>query len=167
MIELRVLSVDDRPLWRELRPAALAEAPYAFGSRSADWQGEGDRPERWRARLGMPGSRNLVAAVDGRPAGMAGGVPTGEPAVAELISVWVSPAARGRGIGDLLVGEVVRWAEEAGASVLRLAVADGDRAAAALYRRNGFRDTGGLGDPTPDGTGRERLMERELGAAAR
>ncbi|MCD0445679.1 GNAT family N-acetyltransferase [Glycomyces sp. A-F 0318] len=61
---------------------------------------------------------------------------------------------------------MIRWAEEAGASVLRLAVADGNRAAEALYRRNGFRDTGGLGDPMPDGAGRERLMERELGAAA-
>jgi hypothetical protein len=27
----------------------------------ADWQSDGDRSERWRARLDIPGSHNLVA----------------------------------------------------------------------------------------------------------
>lgn len=31
MIETRTLAVSDWPLWREVRLAALAEAPYAFG----------------------------------------------------------------------------------------------------------------------------------------
>ena len=69
MIELRVLTPDDWRIWRRIRLAALAEAPYAFGSRLADWQGDGDREERWRARLGIPGSFNVVAVLDGnRPA---------------------------------------------------------------------------------------------------
>ena len=68
MIELQVLTPDDWRVWRQLRLAALAEAPHAFGSRLADWQGEGDREERWRARLGIPGSFNVVAVLDGEPA---------------------------------------------------------------------------------------------------
>src|SRR5262249_59659120 len=83
--------------WRLLRRRALAGAPYAFGSRLADWQGDGDREERWRARLGIPGSFNVAAVLDGEPAGLASGVPAGEGA-AELISVWVSPAAGGHGV---------------------------------------------------------------------
>jgi GNAT superfamily N-acetyltransferase len=111
VIELRVLTPDDWQVWRQLRLAALAEAPDVFGSRLADWQGEGDREERWRARLGIPGSFNVVAVLDGQPAGMASGVPTGGSA-AELISMWVSPAARGHGVGDQLVRAVERWARQ-------------------------------------------------------
>ena len=56
MIDILVLTPDDWPTWRELRLAALAEAPGAFGSRLADWQGDGDREQRWRDRLSVPGS---------------------------------------------------------------------------------------------------------------
>ncbi|WP_433718687.1 hypothetical protein ACQP2Y_30745 [Actinoplanes sp. CA-051413] len=61
MVETLVLAPDDL-IWRELRLEALREAGYAFGSQLADWQGDGDREERWRARLaarwsGGPGKR--------------------------------------------------------------------------------------------------------------
>jgi len=165
VIELRVLTPDDWPTWRQLRLAALAEAPYAFGSRLADWQGEGDREERWRARLGIPGSFDVVAVLDGEPAGMASGVPAGA-GTAELISMWVSPAARGHGIGDHLVQAVARWARRAGSEVLRLAVARGNESATALYRRNGFQLTGELGDLMPDGVHREYIMAKDLSTRA-
>jgi len=164
VIELRVLTPDDWRTWRRLRLAALAEAPHAFSSRLADWQGDGDREERWRARLGIPGSCNVVAVLDGEPAGMASGVPAGAGA-AELISMWVSPAARGHGIGDHLVQAVARWARQAGSEVLRLAVAQGNENAAGLYRRNGFQLTGELGDRMPDGRP-ERIMAKDLSAGA-
>lgn len=158
---MRVLTSRDWPAWRELRLAALAEAPYAFGSRLADWQGEGDREERWRARLDIPGSVNLIALLDGQPAGMASGVLAGG-GEAELISMWVSPAARGRGVGDQLVAAVERWARQACARVLRLAVAHGNENAAALYLRSGFCHTGELGDLMPDGVHREHIMAKRL-----
>jgi ribosomal protein S18 acetylase RimI-like enzyme len=162
--ELQVLTPDDWQTWRQLRLAALAEAPYAFGSRLADWQGDGDREERWRARLGSPGSFNVVAMLDGEPVGMASGVPAGEGA-AELISMWVSPAARGHGVSHGLVQAVARWAQLAGSQVLRLAVTPGNENAAALYRRNGFQFTGELGDLMPDGR-REHIMAKDPSARA-
>jgi len=165
VIELRAITPDDWRIWRGLRLAALAEAPYAFGSRLADWQGDGDREERWRARLGIPGSFNVVAALAGEPVGMASGVPAGEGA-AELISMWVSPAARGRGVGDRLVGAVARWARDMGSGVLRLAVVPGNENAVALYRRNGFQLTGELGDLMPDGVHREHIMAKDLSIGA-
>lgn len=165
VIELRVLGPDDWRAWRELRLAALAEAAYAFGSRLADWQGDGDREERWRDRLSIPGSYNVIAVLDGQPAGMASGVPAGgEEGGAALISMWVSPAARGQGVGDRLVQAVDRWARRAGAGVIKLAVSEGNQSAMALYRRNGFADTGELGDLMPDGVHRERVMAKSLPA---
>ncbi|MFG1884292.1 hypothetical protein [Micromonospora sp. NPDC049102] len=87
MIDILVLSPDDWPTWRELRLAALAEAPEAFGSRLADWQGDGDREQRWRDRMSIPGSLNLVAVLAGRPVGMSSGVPTSDPLTRDLISM--------------------------------------------------------------------------------
>jgi ribosomal protein S18 acetylase RimI-like enzyme len=166
VIELRVLTPDDWPTWRSLRLAALAEAPYAFGSRLADWQGAGDREERWRTRLSSPGSYNVVALLDGLPVGMASGVPGADDGVVELISMWVSPAARGNGVGDVLVQAVTRWAQHLGARQLRLTVAQGNEPAAALYQRHGFRRTGELGDLMPDGVRREEVMAKELSSSA-
>jgi ribosomal protein S18 acetylase RimI-like enzyme len=163
VIEIRVLTPADWPLWRELRLAALADAPDAFSSRLADWQGDGDRPQRWRDRLSIPGSVNLVAVLSGEPAGMASGVPA-DGGAAELISMWVSPAARGHGVGDALVSAVGQWARQQSAGALRLAVSDGNEHAAALYRRHGFTPTGELGDLMADGVRREVIMAWKLPA---
>ena len=61
MVELWVVTPEAWRTWRELRLAALAEAPYAFTSRLADWQGEGDREDRWRERLEIPQGSFYVA----------------------------------------------------------------------------------------------------------
>ncbi|MFE4517896.1 GNAT family N-acetyltransferase [Kitasatospora sp. NPDC056783] len=159
--ELRTLTSDDWPLWRELRLAALAEAPYAFGSTLADWQ---DAEEsRWRSRLEIPGALDLIALVDGRPVAMASGVPVDDDAkAAELISLWVGPQARGRGVADRLIAEIAAWAAERGRTTLKLAVAPDNAAALALYRRNGFADTDEPGDLMADGVRRELVMARSL-----
>jgi len=162
VIKLDVLSPDDWPLWRELRLAALAEAPHAFGSRLVDWQGDGDRVERWRDRLALPGSYNVIALLEGQPVGMASGVFADEPGVVELISMWVSPAARGRGVGDQLIEAVEQWARQGQAKILRLSVMRGNEAAERLYRRCGFVGTGAPGELMPDGVRYEDVMEKAL-----
>jgi GNAT superfamily N-acetyltransferase len=114
--------------------------------------------------LSIPGSHNVVAALDGQPVGMASGVPTDEDGVVELISMYVTPSGRGRGVGDHLLHAVEQWAQRVGAKTLRLAVAEGNRNALALYERNGFLDTGELGDLMPDGIRREHVMTKPLTA---
>jgi GNAT superfamily N-acetyltransferase len=161
VVGLRVLTADDWMIWRELRLAALAEAPYAFGTRLADWQGDGDREVRWRAQLATPGSYHVAALLDGGPAGMAGGVPADEAGAVELVSMWVSPAARGRGVGGALVAAVERWARELPARALTLAVARGNEGASALYRRHGFVATG-RSNLMPDGVRTEDVMVKAL-----
>lgn len=166
MIEIRRLSSNDWALWRRLRLAALTESPAAFGSQLADWQGDGDREDRWRSRLDIPGSHNIAAILDNKPVGMASGVPTLDEGVVGLISMWVAPTARRRGIGHALVKEVERWGRNVGARVLRLHVADGNGAAAGLYLRNGFVYTGEQDDLMADGVRRELVMAKELRAPA-
>ena len=162
VLELRTLGPDDWPLWRELRLEALADAPQAFGSTLAQWQGSGDLEERWRSRLSIPGASDFVVLLDGAAAGMVSGVPGEDGESVELISMWVSPAARGRGVGDFLIQAVERWGTERGAKALRLSVMPDNGSAIALYERNGFVDTGELGDFAPDGVSRERVLAKCL-----
>ncbi|MEV0801461.1 GNAT family N-acetyltransferase [Kribbella sp. NPDC050281] len=160
MIELRDIGADDWKLWRDLRVAALTEAPYAFGSQLADWV---DAPEeRWRERLSAPGAYQVIASLDGTPVGMVGGFPGEETGTAELVSMWIAPTGRGLGVGDTLITAIAQWAAGTGARVLKLSVADGNDPAHKLYLRNGFADTDELGDLMPDGVRRELVMRRQL-----
>ncbi|OPG12512.1 GNAT family N-acetyltransferase [Microbispora sp. GKU 823] len=163
MIELRVLNEDDWPIWREVRLAALAEAPDAFGSTLSEWQGEGDREERWRGRLAIPGSHNVIAVIDDRPVGMVSGVPAETADEVELISLWVSPMVRGAGVGGRLIREVERWAVmDRAARTLRLSVMPDNGRAIALYERYGFEDTGEPGDLLRDGVDRKQVLAKAL-----
>ena len=95
MIRLRRLNVAEWPLWREMRLEALREAPYAFGSKLADWAGVRDTEERWRKRLAeVP--LNVIAELDNRPAGMVGATFANPQREVELISMWVAPFALAR-----------------------------------------------------------------------
>ncbi|MFK4082576.1 GNAT family N-acetyltransferase [Kribbella sp. NPDC020789] len=158
MIEIRELDSDGWKVWRELRLAALAEAPYAFGSRLADWE---EAPEeRWRARL--EGARNAVAYSGGTPVGMASGVAGETDGVVELISMWVAPAGRGKGVGDLLMSWVEQGARAAGAHTLELSVAEGNEKAIGLYQRHGYVVTGSLEEIDGDRVLRETVMRKSL-----
>jgi ribosomal protein S18 acetylase RimI-like enzyme len=158
VIEIRALTPGRWQVWRELRLAALAEAPAAFTSRLADWRDADE--DRWRDRLAIPGSVNLVALRDGTPAGLASGMP-GQDGTPHLGSLWVRPADRGKGVGDRLVQAVAEWAGRQGAAELRLTVAEDNEKAAALYRRNGFADTGEL-ESRPNGAFQAKVMVKQL-----
>jgi ribosomal protein S18 acetylase RimI-like enzyme len=153
IITVRSLEPDEWPLYREIRLTALTQAPEAFGS----------TPERertfseaqWRQRL--TARNTLIAeAEDIGPCGLIGIVldsddkddeeqreEEGSP-VAELVSVWVAPAARGRGVGARLVTAAGDRATALGAAELRLWVAVDNPAAERLYRRLGFQRTGAV-----------------------
>jgi GNAT superfamily N-acetyltransferase len=125
---------------RELRLAALQDAPGAFASSYA--RERPDPPQRWRDRIGL--GAWFVAEVGGAPVGLAAGKPSydGLPGRRDLISMWVRPEHRGRGAATSLVQAVASWAAADGAREVALWVADGNVAAAGLYRRAGFVPTG-------------------------
>jgi GNAT superfamily N-acetyltransferase len=162
VIRLQALTADDWRLWRELRLQALAQDPDAFGARLADWDGAGDREDRWRTRLSIPGGHDVMAWCDEVPCGMASGVPAEREQWIALISMWVAPRARGRGVGDALVAEIVRRARDVGSDGVQLDVAEGNHAARRLYERHGFQLTGEASDVMPDGVTRQLVMTLPL-----
>ena len=135
-IDLQRLEEDDWRLWRAVRLAALAEAPDAFGSTLAEWSGPNDLEARWRARLASV-PFTVVAGLDDSPAGVVAALRDDD--VVELVSLWVAPAARGRGVGDALVAAVLAWAD---GREVQLDVRAGNAPAITLYARAGFTDAG-------------------------
>lgn len=152
VIETVMVHPDDWRRWRELRLAALAQAPEAFAEQLTSWTGEGDTETRWRARLtAMPW--NVVLTVNGEDAGMVSATTPNADGHVTLISLWVAPRARGRGTGDVAVQEVLAWTRAQRGSDVVLSVKATNAGAIALYRRHGFVDSG-----APPGAPNKRVM---------
>ncbi len=60
----------------------------------------------------------------------------------KLIAMWLDPRHRGAGASIALLAAVRDWALRDGATTLMLWVTRGNHAAAALYRRAGFSESG-------------------------
>jgi GNAT superfamily N-acetyltransferase len=126
-------------VFREVRLAALQDAPHAFGSTYEHEVTAGETS--WRERLAN--RAQLAAEMDGEIVGTAAGIAS-EQGSAALISMWVAPRARGRGVGAQLVNAVLDWARDQGHSSVFLWVADGNAVAERLYERCGFIRTGAV-----------------------
>ena len=81
----------------------------------------------------MTGSAWFLA----HPLGLVAGA-VEEPGRTALTSLWVSPAARGQGVGRRLVTTVVDWAVQEGATGLEARVFDDNTVATALWVACGF-----------------------------
>jgi GNAT superfamily N-acetyltransferase len=141
-MHVRRLGAGEFEPWRQLRLTALLDAPLAFGSTFAR---ERQHPvsawkERTAAFAGGDQRVMFVAEDADQWIGCAGAVM--DEGVPYVISMWVDPAERGRGIGVELMQAVVGWAHEGGHRRLLLWVTEGNRAAVNLYERIGFQRTG-------------------------
>jgi GNAT superfamily N-acetyltransferase len=138
-VSIRRVGPEDWEIVRDLRLRALRDAPAAFES---TYEGEQGRSEKeWRAWLTRPTGVTVVATLNGQPAGLAGGY-VEEAGHVELVSMWVTPSARGSGTADALVAEVVQWARMRDAHEVRLWVTRGNDVAERLYSRHGFVHSG-------------------------
>jgi ribosomal protein S18 acetylase RimI-like enzyme len=142
-LDVRRVRVEDWRALRDVRLAALADAPTAFGSTHA---GALERPDdwwvEWCERSATGDEQSMVLAWDETtPVGMAGVYRT-DDGTWQVISMWVEPDARGRGIARALLDVVVRFARQQGAGEIVLGVTDGNDAARGLYESFGFVDNG-------------------------
>ena len=138
------VTVVDAGRWKAIRLRALLDASSAFGATyaavsqwsAADWD---------RRMLQLAGDRQAgYLAVDGdADVGMTGGaLDDADPTRAGLISMWVAPAHRARGVGRLLVARVAAWARSRGATTLTLHVTSSNAGARRFYDQLGFAPTG-------------------------
>lgn len=166
-MEIRRIRADEATRLRALRLRALAGAPDAFGTTlaaAAAWP-DAIWEELARRRAAGEDEISFLAEEGDEWLGMVAGVPGEDgPGVAELISMWVEPAARGCGVGRRLIEAVVGWAREQGARTLTLWVTQSNAPAIALYTRAGFSRTGAT-QPHPSNPAlSEVLMARSLDA---
>jgi ribosomal protein S18 acetylase RimI-like enzyme len=141
-MDVRQVQVADWQALRQLRLGALADAPDAFASTLKAEQAFLD--EVWRQRAeGGPASANFIARDGGVDVGLAAVFAEPDaPGRMHLVSMWVAPGHRRRGVARALVDQAVRWAAEHRAREVILWVADHNSAARRLYEQLGFRPTG-------------------------
>jgi len=142
---IRRLRPDDADAVLALRRASLIDAPLAFGSAPGD-----DRlsPHDFvRELLGDAGAREMFGALAPAPrggadlVGMVGllrGARKKQAHRADIVSMFVTPAARGQGVGRSLMEAAIARARAWGVIDLHLAVSEAAPAAQRLYEGLGF-----------------------------
>jgi GNAT superfamily N-acetyltransferase len=131
--ELAAISPDD-PDVLTLFDAFIRESDGPLGIDLEAEIAAGPPPE-----LAGPDGVLLLARVDGEAAGI-GGVRFLDSEAAEVKSMFVSPAFRGRGIARTLLNELERIAARRGCRRVRLDTSDYLSGAVALYRTAGYRE---------------------------
>ena len=139
MVVVREVTPEDWQTLRDVRLAALREAPYAFGSsytREAPFT-----EEQWRGRISDRSVTYLAYLPENpEPAGLAGVYV--QDGVADVVSMWVRPSARGHRVGETLIEATADWAKARDHAWLLLWVTESNTPARKLYDRCGFALTG-------------------------
>ena len=140
MISIEVIAPRNVALYKNIRLRALQDAPTAFSSTYAQEAKLTD--DDWLKRsIQFSGTKATgYFALDGRVAvGIAAGfLDRNDSLRAELVSMWVAPTHRRRGIGRLLVYAVTDWARGQNIPSLLLLVTSNNHAAIEFYQRLGF-----------------------------
>ncbi|MEZ6044858.1 MAG: GNAT family N-acetyltransferase [Planctomycetaceae bacterium] len=163
-IQIHRFTPEEWRIYKQLRLSALKEDPDAFGSRWEKWVLEPDSWWESQTLRAHDTLQNLIRAeVNNAPAGLACGVIEEEDLhKAHVYQFWVDPCYRSQGVGKRMLDEIISWARQKNADSLELHVTCGDRPAARLYARAGFRVTG---EPEPIREGSiilEQTMELRL-----
>jgi putative acetyltransferase len=93
----------------------------------------------------LPGSRYHVGLLDGHIVGGGGIYPSDglPPDTAELVKMYLLPAARGLGLGKKLIEECVEFARQSGYRHIYIETMPELEKAVAIYEKSGFRRLSG------------------------
>ena len=128
----------------QITPMVAADAARCAELESVLFPGDDPWTERaFLSELAAPHNHYFAARDDGALLGYAGIalLGRGESAESEVHTIGVDPAHRRRGLGSLLLAELLRLADRHGGPVFLEVRTDND-AALALYRREGFEVVG-------------------------
>ncbi len=116
-----------------------ADGPLLESGRVTEAELEADIAAGPPAELNQPGGVLFLARVDGEPAGL-GGIRHLDTEVAEVKSMFVSPAHRGLGLGRTLLSRLEQVAADHGCRAIRLDTSDYLAEAIGLYRSAGYAE---------------------------
>ncbi len=164
-VAIRPVRADEWRRWRATRLRMLRDDADFFSTRYEDMVREPDQTWRdWVAEAAAGEQKALfIAEEDDSWLGVVGAFARVHPLEVQLISMWVDPTARGRGVARDLIRAVARWTTGRGSSRVVLFVQEANEPAQKLYERAGFRPTG---DSTPASGGRS-AFKLVLAASAR
>jgi ribosomal protein S18 acetylase RimI-like enzyme len=160
MLKLHPITPAVVDAFKAVRLRALRDSPTAFGSTyskevqltDAEWQ---QRAAKWSGER----SAGFLAFDGDDPCGISAAfIDEANPARAHLVSMWVAPMHRKRGIGNLLVNAVMQWARSKHIQTLHLMVTSNNDVATRFYERLGFATTGRT-EPYPNDAS---LVEYEM-----
>ena len=135
-MDVRIVRPDDWAKFRDIRLAGLKTDPQAFGGSLAD---EALRPEpEWRKRLASA-DRFFFAVEEGGAFVAVAGARQIDAKKWMLVAVHTLPSARGRGLAQRLVSEVVRECRRRGAERVELMVNVDQKDAVHVYEKAGFK----------------------------
>ena len=146
MVEIKPMLPDHWQLYKAVRCAALADAPFAYSSTLESVLKRSD--DDWRKITHLyastPNSVTYFVFENEIPCGMSACIIGSNQA--EMYAVWVDPAYRLKGVGRALIEFGRAWSQSRGAKQLKVGIFDDNPGALAFYRSVGFKDSG-LTDP--------------------
>ena len=139
-VTIRPARADEWSRWRETRLRMLRDDADFFSTRYDDMVREPDKMWRdWVGEAAVGDQKAIfVADEDDQWLGVVGAFTRVNPLEVQLISMWVDPAARGRGIAQALIRAVAEWARDRGSTTVVLFVQEANEPAQQLYERAGF-----------------------------
>lgn len=144
LITLVRIEAQSAQTYKAIRLAALKQDPLSFGSTYEREVLLSDKD--WLTRASSLDGENRVgffALEDEQALGLVACFRDSEdPALGEVISMWVAPAGRRRGVGSDLLKAIRHWAQERRIQTIRLLVTSLNTAGICFYERNGFVRTG-------------------------
>lgn len=152
-VTIRPIRPEEWRRWRETRLRMLRDDADFFSTRYDDMVREPDATWReWVAEAAAGADKTLFVAEDGDVwLGVVGAFVRVNSLEVQLISMWVAPEARGRGVARDLIRAVATWTLGRGSARVVLFVQEANAPARRLYEQAGFSLTG---DRAPASAGR-------------